>query len=309
MTEPRLVKYGRPRRVGPRRWRRRGSGSKPERGVRGVALGREVDLGDERLDGGGEAPGDVGRGGRRHGRTLGPATRRAATSSRYRPPPCPPPSRSSRRSRPSWSRPWRGSSRSSRGRRRRPRRPSSSEIVSGDATVFFAARVDGRIVGSLTLVVFRIPTGVRAWIEDVVVDDAARGAGVGEALNRAAVDEAHRRGARTVDLTSRPSREAANRLYQRMGFVARDTTVYRWSGDDQDALTPRRTTGAAVRTATKRAIGGALLSHLVLRWPGWPAVGQSSAGPRRPGGPASPGRSGPAPARPAPLGRRRGRGR
>jgi ribosomal protein S18 acetylase RimI-like enzyme len=109
------------------------------------------------------------------------------------------------------------------------------EIVSGDATIFFAARVDGRIVGSLTLVVFRIPTGVRAWIEDVVVDGEARGAGVGEALNRAAVDEAHRRGARTVDLTSRPSREAANRLYRRMGFVARDSTVYRWSGDDQDA--------------------------------------------------------------------------
>jgi ribosomal protein S18 acetylase RimI-like enzyme len=109
------------------------------------------------------------------------------------------------------------------------------EIVSGDATILFAARVDGRIVGSLTLVLFRIPTGVRAWIEDVVVDAAARGAGVGEALNRAAVDKAHRHGARTVDLTSRPSRDVANRLYQRMGFVARDSTVYRWSGDDPDA--------------------------------------------------------------------------
>ena len=119
-----------------------------------------------------------------------------------------------------------------------PTAPELYEIVTGDATVFFAARVDGRIVGSLTLVVFRIPTGVRAWIEDVVVDGAARGAGVGEALNQAAVDEAHRRGARTVDLTSRPSREAANRLYQRMGFVARDSTVYRWAGDDQDARPP-----------------------------------------------------------------------
>lgn len=100
-------------------------------------------------------------------------------------------------------------------------------IVSPDASVF-VARGDGRIVGSLTLVVFRIPTGIRAWIEDVVVDESARGHGVGEAMNRAALDEARRRGASTVDLTSRPSREAANRLYQRLGFVKRDTNVYRY---------------------------------------------------------------------------------
>jgi ribosomal protein S18 acetylase RimI-like enzyme len=80
----------------------------------------------------------------------------------------------------------------------------------------------------LTLVVFRIPTGVRAWIEDVVVDESARGHGVGEALNRAALDGARRKGAKTVDLTSRPSRAAANRLYQRLGFVARETNVYRY---------------------------------------------------------------------------------
>lgn len=100
-------------------------------------------------------------------------------------------------------------------------------IDSPDASVF-VARGDGRIVGSLTLVVFRIPTGIRAWIEDVVVDESARGHGVGEAMNRAALDEARRRGASTVDLTSRPSREAANRLYQRLGFVKRDTNVYRY---------------------------------------------------------------------------------
>jgi ribosomal protein S18 acetylase RimI-like enzyme len=87
------------------------------------------------------------------------------------------------------------------------------------------------IVGLLTLVVFRIPTGVRAWIEDVVVDESARGHGVGEALNRAALDDARRRGAKTVDLTSRPSRAAANRLYQRLGFVARETNVYRFTLD------------------------------------------------------------------------------
>ena len=102
------------------------------------------------------------------------------------------------------------------------------EIISSEVSVLFAARVDSKIVGLLTLVVFRIPTAVRAWIEDVVVDESARGKGVGEALNRAALDEARRRGAKTVDLTSRPSRAAANRLYQRIGFVARETNVYRY---------------------------------------------------------------------------------
>jgi ribosomal protein S18 acetylase RimI-like enzyme len=102
------------------------------------------------------------------------------------------------------------------------------EIVDGNSTVLFAARHNGDIVGLLTLAVFRIPTGVRAWIEDVVVDELARGSGVGEALSRAALAEAARRGAKTVELTSRPSREGANRLYQRIGFVRRDTNVYRY---------------------------------------------------------------------------------
>ncbi len=87
----------------------------------------------------------------------------------------------------------------------------------------------GPIVGSLTLAVFRVPTGLRAWIEDVVVDESARGAGAGEALVLAAVRRAEAEGARTVDLTSRPSREAANRLYLRVGFEARTTNVYRFS--------------------------------------------------------------------------------
>jgi ribosomal protein S18 acetylase RimI-like enzyme len=87
----------------------------------------------------------------------------------------------------------------------------------------------GPIIGSLTLVLFRIPTGRRAWIEDVVVDESARGRGVGEALSRRAIDMATAAGVRTVDLTSRPSREAANRLYQRLGFERRDTNVYRYS--------------------------------------------------------------------------------
>lgn len=109
-----------------------------------------------------------------------------------------------------------------------PSRAELEEIVTSPATVLFVARVNDRIVGSLTLALFRIPTGLRAWIEDVVVDGEARGHGVGEALNMAALAEARRRGAVTVDLTSRPSREAANRLYQRLGFVARETNVYRF---------------------------------------------------------------------------------
>lgn len=103
-----------------------------------------------------------------------------------------------------------------------------AEMIAAPASDVLVARVDGVIAGTLTLVVFRIPTGVRAWIEDVVVDDAARGHGVGELLNRVALERARDRGAKTVDLTSRPSREAANRLYQRIGFVARDTNVYRY---------------------------------------------------------------------------------
>jgi len=107
-------------------------------------------------------------------------------------------------------------------------RAQLDEIITGSSTVLFAARSEGAIVGLLTLAVFRIPTAVRAWIEDVVVDERARGQGVGEALSRAALAEAAQRGAKTVDLTSRPSREAANRLYQRIGFVRRDTNVYRY---------------------------------------------------------------------------------
>ena len=110
-----------------------------------------------------------------------------------------------------------------------PTQEELAEIIAAPSTVLFIARLDEHIVGTLTLATFRIPTGVRAWIEDVVVDSAARGHGVGEALNQAAILEAHHRGAITVDLTSRPSREAANHLYQRIGFVARDTNVYRYN--------------------------------------------------------------------------------
>jgi len=80
----------------------------------------------------------------------------------------------------------------------------------------------------LTLVVFTIPSGQRAWIEDVVVHEDARGLGIGESLTLAAVNEARERGVRSIDLTSRPSREAANALYQKLGFERRETNVYRF---------------------------------------------------------------------------------
>lgn len=95
-------------------------------------------------------------------------------------------------------------------------------------SVLFLATIDGSIVGSLTLALYAIPTGLKAWIEDVVVDEAASGQGIGEALNQAAIEEARRRGSKDVSLTSRPSREAANRLYQRIGFERRETNVYRY---------------------------------------------------------------------------------
>ncbi len=115
----------------------------------------------------------------------------------------------------------------------RPSAEEVGEIVSGPATTLLVARdgEGGPILGILTLVIFRIPSGVRAWIEDVIVAEEARGQGCGEALNRAAIDVAAAAGARNVDLTSRPVREAANRLYQRMGFVPRDTNVYRYDLD------------------------------------------------------------------------------
>ena len=110
-----------------------------------------------------------------------------------------------------------------------PSREQLEEILaSPGATVLLARDDSGEIVGSLTLVVFRTPTGTRAWIEDVVVDESARGQGIGEALVAEAIRFASDSGARTLDLTSRPSRESANRLYEKVGFQARETTVYRY---------------------------------------------------------------------------------
>jgi ribosomal protein S18 acetylase RimI-like enzyme len=115
-----------------------------------------------------------------------------------------------------------------------PGRSELEEMVRAPQTTLLTARlaVDGEqrgdVVGTLTLVMFRTPTGTRALIEDVVVDEAARGRGIGEALTVEALDRARAAGAKAVDLTSRPAREAANRLYQNLGFEQRETNVYRY---------------------------------------------------------------------------------
>ena len=110
-----------------------------------------------------------------------------------------------------------------------PDRDTLAAMVRHDAITLLVARLDGEVVGTLTLVMFPIPTGLRAWIEDVVVDESARRTGTGQALSEAAVRIAQEAGARTVDLTSRPSRQAAGRLYERIGFVQRDSRVYRYA--------------------------------------------------------------------------------
>jgi ribosomal protein S18 acetylase RimI-like enzyme len=109
-----------------------------------------------------------------------------------------------------------------------PTRAELDEIIASPACRLLIGRDDdGRVLGMLTLVLFRIPTGVRAWIEDVVVDDRARGQGLGGQLVREAIAVARRASARTVDLTSRSDREAANALYAREGFELRESNVYR----------------------------------------------------------------------------------
>jgi ribosomal protein S18 acetylase RimI-like enzyme len=103
-----------------------------------------------------------------------------------------------------------------------------ARIASHQDNTLFVVRSQGDIVGMLTLVTFPLPSGLRARIEDVVVDQDARGQGVGTALTMAAIGLAQQQGARSVDLTSRTSRVAANRLYQQLGFQLRDSNVYRY---------------------------------------------------------------------------------
>jgi ribosomal protein S18 acetylase RimI-like enzyme len=113
-----------------------------------------------------------------------------------------------------------------------PTRGDLSALVESDATTLLVARADeGHILGAAAVTVYRVPTGVRAIIEDVIVDQSARGQGIGEGLVRAALEVARERGAAGVSLTSNPRREAANRLYQKMGFKRRETNSYYYKFD------------------------------------------------------------------------------
>ena len=103
-------------------------------------------------------------------------------------------------------------------------------ILASDSELFVARHPDAGIVGSLTLVLTCIPVGRKAWIEDVVVDGNFRGKGIGEALTKAAIARAQAAGARNINLTSRPDREAGNRLYERLGFELKNTNFYRYEG-------------------------------------------------------------------------------
>ena len=110
-----------------------------------------------------------------------------------------------------------------------PTRDELSELIVADATTLLVARQDGGgkpIIGALTLVCFRVPTGLRAHIEDVIVDESARGQGIGEALMREGLRLAAEYGAKGMMLTSNPRRVAANKLYQKMGFKEWETNLY-----------------------------------------------------------------------------------
>ena len=102
-----------------------------------------------------------------------------------------------------------------------------SALVRNEASTLIVVRNENaKIIGALTLTVYRVPTGIRSIIEDVVVDSSARGQGIGEALISRAIEVAREKGAINISLTCNPMREAANRLYQRMGFKKRETNAY-----------------------------------------------------------------------------------
>jgi ribosomal protein S18 acetylase RimI-like enzyme len=102
-----------------------------------------------------------------------------------------------------------------------------ADLVRDASSTLMVARDDrGEIVGALTLAIYRVPTGIRSIIEDVIVDTSARGQGIGDALMKSAINLARKKGAHNISLTSNPMREAANRLYLRVGFKKRETNAY-----------------------------------------------------------------------------------
>lgn len=108
-----------------------------------------------------------------------------------------------------------------------PTRMDLRALVESETSFLLTAMGDdGYIVGAACVTVYRVPTGMRSIIEDVIVDKESRGRGIGEALVRRALEIAHAKGAPAVTLTSNPGRQEANRLYRRMGFVLRETNAY-----------------------------------------------------------------------------------
>ncbi|MFT3995678.1 MAG: GNAT family N-acetyltransferase [Dysgonomonas sp.] len=101
------------------------------------------------------------------------------------------------------------------------------DIINSSNIIIFVAKENETIIGSLSLVFYNIPTGMKAWVEDVVIDQSVRGKGVGKALIEQAIVYAKQSGASKLDLTSSPERVAANKLYQKLNFEKRETNVYR----------------------------------------------------------------------------------
>ena len=102
-------------------------------------------------------------------------------------------------------------------------------LAKSESTNLFVAKEGKKVWGMLSLVLFPIPTGTKAWVEDVVVDSSARGKGIGKALMNHALKKVREKRGKSIDLTSRPSRETANNLYQSLGYQKRETNVYRLS--------------------------------------------------------------------------------
>lgn len=102
-------------------------------------------------------------------------------------------------------------------------------ILSNENTTLLIASEDHHILGMLTVVKSVAPAGIKAWIEDVVVDPEARGRGIAKQLMAQAAVEATNFAAESINLTSRPEREVANMLYKKMGYEPRATNVYRLS--------------------------------------------------------------------------------
>lgn len=107
-----------------------------------------------------------------------------------------------------------------------PDREELEKMLSSGTTLFLARQADQQIIGMAALAVLRVPSGLKAWIEDVVVDEACRGRGIGEALTVAAIAHARQAGVRSLHLTSNPARTAANHLYQKLGFRRHETNLY-----------------------------------------------------------------------------------